>query len=556
IKILEQIYTTKNDIRNIVQEIARCSGFAVTIKKTQQKTKNEQACGCLFLLKAIPKDSGWQVIEVINGHNHPMAKDARVFSEYRRLTQDAKCTAVQMLKAGAKPSMIYEAIRDENGEPTATRKDISNLGAQIYLSEENVSMEVLITNIEKRGYIVRRENQEEVIQVDATYKMNVYKLPFINFVGISNIGINRLQTFGIAGAWISDESEKSYIWVVEKLFSLIFFDIVSPVFITDNDAVLIGALKKIFLQSEHLLCIWHVLNNFKKNLRKHFVDDSYNEIIKIIEKIIYSGDYKALNLAIALYETLASSLNASEAIKYLDRKVLNRFSNQKSTLLEKLDDILAVPETKLSEIKISGKIKGRGHPSGTKQLPIALEHMEAEMNKKKIDASSLQNVLAFHINDKMSKILLNFRIPVDDIDQVYNLKSDRNCGFRALAVAIRGNEENWSLVKLAMNSHLNKRMEVYEKWLGYNTDLLKQILESRASPCSSSLWFLSPNCAQLTANTFSVSIAIFNEDNKNNHIVYVGMKNYAKVNWPMVNLQYIPICRRYGLENHWLKLFA
>ncbi|CAG8853211.1 32954_t:CDS:1, partial [Gigaspora margarita] len=50
---------------------------------------------------------------------------------------------------------------------------------------------------------------------------------------------------------------------------------------------------------------------------------------------------------------------------------------QKSTLLEKLDDISAVPETKLSKIKIPRKIKGRGCPSGTKRLPIALERMEA-----------------------------------------------------------------------------------------------------------------------------------------------------------------------------------
>ncbi|CAG8839990.1 22601_t:CDS:1, partial [Gigaspora margarita] len=56
---------------------------------------------------------------------------------------------VQILKAGTKPSMIYEAIRDENREPTVTRRDISNLSAQIDLSKENVSMEILITNIEK-----------------------------------------------------------------------------------------------------------------------------------------------------------------------------------------------------------------------------------------------------------------------------------------------------------------------------------------------------------------------------------------------------------------------
>ncbi|CAG8489823.1 22603_t:CDS:2, partial [Racocetra persica] len=41
--------------------------------------------------------------------------------EHRRLTQEAKHIAIQMLNARAKPSTIYEAIRDENGESTTTR---------------------------------------------------------------------------------------------------------------------------------------------------------------------------------------------------------------------------------------------------------------------------------------------------------------------------------------------------------------------------------------------------------------------------------------------------
>ncbi|CAG8646235.1 12570_t:CDS:2, partial [Racocetra fulgida] len=152
-----------------------------------------------------------KIIKVANGHNHPMAKDARVFHEHRKLTYDATCIAVQMLKAGAKSSMIYKALRDENKEPIVTRRDISNLGTQIYYSKENALMEILIINIEKRGYTVHRKDYKEVVLVDATYKMNVYKLPFVNFIGVSNIGVTRLQTFGIADAWISDKSEKSYV---------------------------------------------------------------------------------------------------------------------------------------------------------------------------------------------------------------------------------------------------------------------------------------------------------------------------------------------------------
>ncbi|RIB16178.1 hypothetical protein C2G38_2038789 [Gigaspora rosea] len=272
---------------------------------------------------------------------------------------------------------------------------------------------------------------------------------------------------------------------------------------------------------------------------------------------------------------------------------------QKSALLNQLDDILTVPEVKLSDIKVPERIKGKGRPSGTKRLPTALERMEQEEKKRKMNdyknkkkpkdvkkeltksTSFSQCISELHIEDQNSKILLSYRIPANDIDQVYNPLSDGNCGFRALAFAIRGNEENWDLIKLAMNNQLNKRIEIYKDWLGYNVELLKQILESRASPCEPSLWFLSPDCAQLAASTFSVPIAIFDERNEQsmlffpletppvhrrnpiilhfingNHIIYVGMKSYTKVNWPVVNVQHATICRKYGLEDHWSRLFV
>lgn len=159
-----------------------------------------------------------------------------------------------------------------------------------------------------------------MVLIDATYKTNVYKLPFVNFVGVGNLGVSKLQTFGIAGAWISDESEKSYIWIVQQLASLVFFDVIPFVFVTDNEAALIGALRRIFPKVENLLCTWHVLNNFKKNLRKYFNDDSLCEIIKTVDSFINSRDYETLNSAITDYKKLAVlSSNADEVIKYLDR---------------------------------------------------------------------------------------------------------------------------------------------------------------------------------------------------------------------------------------------
>ncbi|CAG8747503.1 8934_t:CDS:2, partial [Cetraspora pellucida] len=182
---------------------------------------------------------------------------------------------------------------------------------------------------------------------------------------------------------------------------------------------------------------------------------------------------------------------------------------QKLALLEKLNEILAVPVTNLSEVKVPEKIVGKGHPSKTKRLPIGIELMEQKEKKKKAKISKKKqtknsNFLPISIEDQKLKVLLSSQIPVDNIDQIYDPKSDGNCGFRSLAFAIRGNEKNWILVKLAMNSQLTKCLEVYKSWLGYNTDLLSQILEYRTSPCPPSFWFLFPDCAQLAADTFSV----------------------------------------------------
>ncbi|CAG8617415.1 1591_t:CDS:2, partial [Cetraspora pellucida] len=123
----------------------------------------------------------------------------------------------------------------------------------------------------------------------------VKDLLFVNFVGISNLGINYLYTFGITGAWISDESEKSYIWIIEHLTSLIFFNIFPSVFVTDNDLALIGALGK------------------------HFSNILFDEVVKVIDNFIYSRDCDALNAVITTNKKLdLSSSNESEVLKYLD----------------------------------------------------------------------------------------------------------------------------------------------------------------------------------------------------------------------------------------------
>ncbi|CAG8847843.1 37034_t:CDS:2, partial [Racocetra persica] len=127
-EMLRQDYITAKDILNTAQEIAKCLGFAVTIKNsscrhlylqckcgsqpcntsnltvdTRKRKRMSKRCRCQFLLKTVLQNFKWHVTEIINKHNYPMTKDERIFHEYRQLTQETRSAAVRMLKAGARP---------------------------------------------------------------------------------------------------------------------------------------------------------------------------------------------------------------------------------------------------------------------------------------------------------------------------------------------------------------------------------------------------------------------------------------------------------------------
>ncbi|KAI9497304.1 hypothetical protein BDB00DRAFT_868744 [Zychaea mexicana] len=58
--------------------------------------------------------------------------------------------------------------------------------------------------------------------MDATYKTNRHRLPFVNVVGTGSVGYPDLKTFCIAGGWVSEETNVSYDWFVKKLEEVVW----------------------------------------------------------------------------------------------------------------------------------------------------------------------------------------------------------------------------------------------------------------------------------------------------------------------------------------------
>lgn len=226
-----------------------------------------------------------------------------------------------------------------DGITNIIKKDIANINYLLKQDHHGGEIYRFMNNLQEKGYIVRFQVNEsnqlmslffchessikdarkmpEAIIIDATYKTNNHKLTFINIVGTSSIASTKyrdsLQTFAIAGAWVSNELGGTYNWVLEQLRSAVWpleSSKLPDVFITDNETALRNALDDVFPEVHHLLCYWHLGNNLEANFRPLFAGDSKSEIsIHVTEmrdkfhNIVHSRTENEMNNALEKFDS-------------------------------------------------------------------------------------------------------------------------------------------------------------------------------------------------------------------------------------------------------------
>lgn len=123
----------------------------------------------------------------------------------------------------------------------------------------------------------------DVVFMDATYKTNKHDLALTLMSGVSSEGKNII----LAIAFMSRETSCHYTWLLQTLLE--FNNGKEPdTIITDFDSSMCQAIEKTFKNTTHLLCQWHMQNNFKKHfvfLNKKKVSSGrllYNHIIDCI----------------------------------------------------------------------------------------------------------------------------------------------------------------------------------------------------------------------------------------------------------------------------------
>jgi len=103
-----------------------------------------------------------------------------------------------------------------------------------------------------------------VFLIDNTYKTNRYKLPLLDFVGVTPM----MMTFSAGFAYLEGECVNNVVWALERFRG--FFlrrDALPEVIVTNRDLTLMNAMKTIFPECKNLLCRFHIDKNVKEKCK-------------------------------------------------------------------------------------------------------------------------------------------------------------------------------------------------------------------------------------------------------------------------------------------------
>ncbi|KAH1257769.1 PKS-NRPS hybrid synthetase [Glycine max] len=255
-------------------------------KEFIRRDTKTRKCGCPFKLrcKAVVGGEGWMVKLICGVHNHELAKSLVGHPYAGRLTKVEKTLIADMPKSMVKSRNILLTLKEHNANSCTTIKQIYNARSAFRSSirGSDLEMQHLMKLLERDQYIYwHRIKDEDVVRdifwchpdsvklvnacnlvflIDNTYKTNRYRLPLLDFVGVTPTGM----TFSAGFAYVEGERANNLVWALQRFRGLFLKrDALHGVIVTDREQTLMNAVKDVFPECINLLCIFHINKNVK-----------------------------------------------------------------------------------------------------------------------------------------------------------------------------------------------------------------------------------------------------------------------------------------------------
>jgi len=89
-----------------------------------------------------------------------------------------------------------------------------------------------------------------VLIMDCTYKINRYRMPLLEIVGLTCTDL----TFFMAFMYLHHENDDNFVWTLGVLRSVMDDSALPKVIVTDKELALMNVISRVFLNVTHFLC--------------------------------------------------------------------------------------------------------------------------------------------------------------------------------------------------------------------------------------------------------------------------------------------------------------
>ncbi|KAD6795429.1 hypothetical protein E3N88_06325 [Mikania micrantha] len=299
--------------------------------------------GCPFQLVGLYNEvsESWKLQVINDNHNHEPAQNLEGHPYVRRFTQEEEDLVENLTERHMDPRNILSIIKKHNPANVSIPRDVYNLQQKLKNKNKfgDTPMQVLENVLHSQRYVYyTREDPEtnvvediffchpksycwwrafpHVLMMDATYKTNQYRLPFIQIVGMTSTH----QTFSIAHAFVSKEREENYVWVLEMAKSMLNKCMEPRVIITDRDLAVMNACRKVFPEVAKYLCRWHIDENIAKHCKASFLDADWKKFKGRWANLCNSPTTELYDYN---YNRLGSGVSDAHLVKQLQRYICN-----------------------------------------------------------------------------------------------------------------------------------------------------------------------------------------------------------------------------------------
>lgn len=284
-------HTVKNRKGEITRRtlLCNCEGYSVTPSDQEKKFERlEVRCGCLAHIKFKVDNGIYEVIEYVSEHNHAfVSEDQKHLIRCGKMISDT--VVVDIIKAGIGGTTAHKFLADEAGGgsknsglcqkilQTESNKDVDWRDYQNLLNHFNcmqmqnpmffyavqVDQDGRLTNLFWRDSLSKFDYHcfGDVLVFDSTYRTNRNNLICAPFVGVNHHWKNTL--FGCA--FLLDETAESFTWLFDVFLESMGNKAPKTIF-TDQDQAMAKAIRRVFPNTHHRLCPWHIIKNANQNI--------------------------------------------------------------------------------------------------------------------------------------------------------------------------------------------------------------------------------------------------------------------------------------------------